>query len=262
MTARWPLRLRLAAGERINGIMAFELFTPGLAAILAGSGFDFVILDTEHSGAGIDTIKRQIAYARGLGIEVWVRVPEKTYAAVATVLDAGAQGIMLPMVETANEASAFVEWARYRPEGKRGLAFGIGHDAYGAGDPIAAMRAANERTVLIALVESCRGIDNAEAILATPGIDIGWLGHFDLTADLGIPGQFDDPRFEMMLERFAAAGATSNKPLAIMHGEPTLLQRCAARGFRVFGAGSDVQAFRRGLSYSLAMLDEISPTEV
>jgi 2-keto-3-deoxy-L-rhamnonate aldolase RhmA len=243
--------------RRLEGVMAFELFTPGLAAILADCGFDFVILDMEHSGAGIDTIKRQIAYARGLDIAVWVRVPEKTYAAVATVLDAGAQGIMLPLVETAAEAQAFVEWARYRPEGKRGLAFGVGHDAYGAGDPVATMRAANERNVLIALVESRRGIDNAEAILATPGIDIGWLGHFDLTADLGIPGRFDDPLFASALERFAAAGAATGKPLAIMHGEPTLLRRCAGLGFSVFGAGSDVQALRRGLAAGKAMLQEI-----
>jgi 2-keto-3-deoxy-L-rhamnonate aldolase RhmA len=255
--AALPLRQRLATGERLNGIMAFELFTPGLMAILADCGFDFVILDMEHSGAGIETIKQQLAFARGLDIEVWVRVPEKSYAAVATVLDAGAQGIMLPLVETADEARAFVEWARYRPEGKRGLAFGVGHDAYAAGDPLATMRAANERNVLIALVESRRGIENAEAILATPGIDIGWLGHFDLTADLGIPGRFDDPLFETMLERFAAAGAKSQKPLAIMHGEPTLLQRCLAHGFRVLGAGSDVQALRRGLTAARTMLDEV-----
>ena len=95
------VRARLQAGERLHGTMAMELFTPGLTAILADCGYDFLFLDMEHSGAGIDTIKQQIAYARGLPIEVWVRVPEKSYAAVATVLDAGAHGIMLPMVETA-----------------------------------------------------------------------------------------------------------------------------------------------------------------
>ncbi len=230
---------------------------PGSPPILANAGYDFVILDMEHSGVGIDTIKAQIAYARGLDIEVWVRVREKRYAAVATVLDAGAQGIMLPMVETADEAAALVEWARYRPEGKRGLAFGIGHDAYAAGDPIATMRAANDRTVLIALIESRLGIESAAAILATPGIDIGWLGHFDLTSDLGIPGRFDEPLFEAMLEQFAAAGDATGKPLAIMHGEPTLLSRCAALGFRVLGAGSDVQAFRHGLESGRAMLEKL-----
>ena len=207
MTPATGLRARLQAGERLYGTMAMELFTPGLTALLADCGYDFLFVDMEHSGAGIDTIKQQIAFARGLPIEVWVRVPEKSYAAVATVLDAGAQGIMLPMVETAAEAAALVEWARYRPEGKRGLAFGIGHDAYRARDPLATMAEANRRNVLIALIESRQGIENAESILAVPGIDLGWLGHFDLTSDLGIPAQFEAPAFTAALDRLAAAGA-------------------------------------------------------
>ena len=94
------LRQRLAAGERAFGTMAFEFFTPGLIPVLRAAGCEWVVLDTEHSGVGIETIKQQIAYARGLDIAVWVRVPEKSYAAVATVLDAGARGIMVPMLET------------------------------------------------------------------------------------------------------------------------------------------------------------------
>ncbi len=254
MSLAAPLRPRLAAGERLYGVMAFELFTPGLTAILANAGYDFVILDMEHSGVGIDTIKAQIAYARGLDIEVWVRVREKRYAAVATVLDAGAQGIMLPMVETAEEAAALVEWARYPPKGRRGLALGLGYDRYVGGDPAVTMAASNERNVLIALIETAKGIENAEAILETDGIDIGWLGHMDLTSDLGIAGRFDDPLFGSMLDRFVAAGAASGKPLAIMHGQEPLLQRCAKLGFRIFGQGSDVTAFRRGLEIGRKML--------
>ncbi len=254
MTAGDGLRQRLARGERLFGVMAFELFTPGLTTMIAGAGYDFVILDMEHSGAGIETIKQQVAYARGLDLGVWVRVPDKRYAAVATVLDAGATGIMLPLTETAAEAAALVEWARYRPEGRRGLGFAVGHDDYRGGDPLATMATANERIVLIALIESARGVENARAILATPGIDLGWLGHFDLTADLAIPAAFDDPLFAAQLDALQAAAAAAGKPLAIMHGEPGLLERCAARGFTVFGQGSDVAAFKAGLTAGLAML--------
>jgi 2-keto-3-deoxy-L-rhamnonate aldolase RhmA len=252
MSEQRSVRARLQAGERCIGTMAFELFTPGLTAILADCGCDFVIMDMEHSGAGIGTIKQQVAYARGLPIEVWVRPPEKSYAAVATVLDAGATGIMLPMVETAEDAAALVEWARYRPEGKRGLAFGVGHDAYRGRDPIARMAEANERNVLIALIESRRGIDNAEAILRTPGLDVGWLGHFDLTSDLGIPAQFDHPEFIAAVDRLAAAGARTGKPLASLDARPEFLRLMAAKGFRILGFANDVAALRSGYVRGLA----------
>jgi 2-keto-3-deoxy-L-rhamnonate aldolase RhmA len=242
--------------------MAFEFFTPGLTALLADCGCDFVILDMEHSGVGIEAIKQQIACARGLPIEAWVRPPEKSYAAVATVLDAGAQGIMLPMVETAAEAEALVKWARYRPEGKRGLAFGVGHDAYRGRDPIAAMAEANARNVLIALIESRRGIDNAEAILAVPGIDVGWLGHFDLTSDMGIPAQFDHPEFLAAVDRLAAASQRTGKPLGLLDARPEVLRLVGSKGFRILGFANDVAALRGGLTRGLgevrAAFDEAS----
>jgi 2-keto-3-deoxy-L-rhamnonate aldolase RhmA len=232
--------------------MAFEFFTPGLTPLLADCGYEFVILDMEHSGVGVEVIKQQIAYARGLPIEAWVRPPEKSYAAVATVLDAGAQGIMLPLVETADEARALVEWARYRPEGKRGLAFGVGHDAYRGREPVAAMADANARNVLIALIESRRGIENAEAILEVPGIDAGWLGHFDLTSDLCIPAQFDHPDFLAAVDRLAAASERTGKPLGLLDARPELLRRMAGKGFRILGFANDVAALRRGLTGGLA----------
>ena len=179
MSQAATIRRRLYAGERVYGTMAFEFFTPGLLPILQAAGCEWVILDTEHSGVGIETIKQQIAYARGLDIAVWVRVPEIRYAAIAPVLDAGAQGIMVPMLETVEQAKELVRAARYRPEGERGCAFGLAHDGYRAGDPAAVIRAANEQVVLIGLIETRKGIENCGAIMATPGLDVGWLGHFE-----------------------------------------------------------------------------------
>ena len=254
MTTRPSIRQRLLAGERCCGTMAFDLFTPALTTVLANCGYDFVILDTEHSGVGIETIKQQIAYARGLPIEVWVRVPEKSYAAVATVLDAGAKGIMAPLLETPEQARELVEWARYRPEGKRGLAFGMPHDAYRGTDPIGAMAAANAEIVLIALIESRLGIENAEAILATPGIDVGWLGHFDLTSDLGIPARFDHPDFMACVDRLAAAGRATGKPLATLDGNPDLLRTMVGKGFSVLGYANDVAVLRAGFTAGLELL--------
>src|SRR6266404_164272 len=91
-----PVRKRLAAGGNAFGVMAFEFFTPGLAPVLAAAGAEFVLLDMEHSGVSIETVKAQIAHAHGAGIVPMVRVTACTYHAIAPVLDAGALGIMAP----------------------------------------------------------------------------------------------------------------------------------------------------------------------
>jgi 2-keto-3-deoxy-L-rhamnonate aldolase RhmA len=248
------VRERIARGEPVYGTMVFELFTPGLPAILAAAGFDFVVLDTEHSGVGIETLKTVIACARGLPIEVYVRVPEKSYAAVATVLDAGAQGIMVPMLETAEQARDLVEWVRYRPEGKRGCAFGMAHDAYRARDVVAYMAEANRRNLVIGLIETRQGIDNAEAICATPGFDVAWLGHFDLTNDMGITAQFEHPEFWAAVDRLAAAAKRHGTALAGLDGNLAYLEKLRAKGFKVLGYGMDVAVLRNAWAEGLARL--------
>ena len=123
-----PVRANLQSGGNVYGTMAFEFFSPGLMAILAEAEADFVLLDTEHSGVGIETIKAQL---RGLRIVPMVRVRGCHYHLIAPVLDAGAMGIMVPMVETAAQAQQIASWCRYRPQGVRGVAFGMPHDDYG-----------------------------------------------------------------------------------------------------------------------------------
>ena len=99
------------------------------------------------------------------------------------------------MVENVEQARSIAEWCRYRPEGKRGLAFGIGHDEYSGGDVVKKMAEENARTLVIVLIETVSGIANVDKIMAVPGIDVGWLGHFDLSNSMGITGQFDHPDF-------------------------------------------------------------------
>ncbi len=246
-----PLREKLQRGETVFGVLAFEFFTPGLPQVLAAAGAEYVILDMEHSGCGIETIKQQLAGARGVGIAPLVRVPALEYHLIAPVLDAGAMGIMVPLVETAEQAKDIAQFCRYRPQGRRGLAFGVAHDDYAAGAVEDKMRAANERTLTIALIESERGIANAEAILAVSGIDVGWLGHYDLTDSMGIPGRFDDPRFAAAVDRLAEACRNHGKAAGFVDGDLELVSAMMAKGFRMIGLGTDVgllqTAYCRGL---------------
>jgi 2-keto-3-deoxy-L-rhamnonate aldolase RhmA len=249
-----PVRATLQAGGAAYGTMAFEFFTPGLMAVLAEAGADFVLLDTEHSGVGIETIKMQIATSRGLGIVPMVRVPGCHYHLIAPVLDAGAMGIMVPMVESAAQARQIAAWCRYRPAGVRGVAFGMPHDDYGGGNVVQKLREANERTLVIALIETAAGIADAETIMAVEGIDIGWLGHFDLTNSMGIPGQFEHPEFLGAVDRLLAACRAHDKPAGVLAGSVETAEAWRTRGFRVFAYGTDISLLQSSLAGGLARL--------
>ncbi|MGQ0664061.1 MAG: HpcH/HpaI aldolase family protein [Pseudomonadota bacterium] len=249
-----PVREKLARGGSAYGTMAFEFFTPGLARILGQAGAEFVLLDMEHSGAGIDTMKQQIACARASGVAALVRVPGRHYHLVAPVLDAGALGIMVPMVETGAQAQEIARWCRYRPDGVRGLAFNVAHDGYSGGDPVAKMKAANERTLVIALVESANGIDAIDAVLSVPGIDVGWLGHFDLTDSMGIPAQFDHPRFLAAVDRFLDSCRRHGKAPGILAGSVASARAFAEKGFRCLCYGTDVMLLQQALAEGLAAI--------
>jgi 2-keto-3-deoxy-L-rhamnonate aldolase RhmA len=164
---------------------------------------------------------------------------------------------MVPMLETAEEARTLVKWARYQPEGKRGLAFGVGHDAYRGRDPQAVMAAANARNTVLGLIETRKGIENCEAILAAPGFDLGWLGHFDLTADLGCTAQWEHPDFLAAVDRLAEAGKRHKKALGSLDANPEFVGKMAARGFTALGYGSDVAVLRSGFAAGLKAIRDL-----
>ena len=249
-----PVGETLGAGGTSYGLMAFEFFTPGLMPALAAAGAEWVVLDMEHSGAGIETMKAMLAAARGLPVAPIVRVPGSEYHLIAPVLDAGAMGIMVPMVETAGQAQKIAAWCRYRPQGVRGLAFGVAHDDYTGGDVVQKMAEANARTLVIALVETAQGIANADAIMAVPGVDIGWLGHYDLTATMGIPGQFDHPDFHAAVAALAGASARHGKAAGILAGSLAMARDFRARGFRCIGYGTDLSLLQGALAEGIASL--------
>lgn len=242
-----PVRAKLARGEPAFGHMAFEFFTPGLCRIAANAGADFVLFDTEHSGVGIETIKSQVAYARGTGLAPMVRVPGTQYHLIAPMLDAGVMGVMVPMVETAEQAARIASWCRYRPEGVRGLAFGMPHDDYSGGDHVAKMKEANARMVVIALIETAAGLENVDAIMATPGIDIGWVGHFDLTNALGIDGQFGHPAYKAALRKVVAACRRHGKAAGFLCGDVKTGRQYLKAGFQVLAYGVDSALFQQSL---------------
>jgi 2-keto-3-deoxy-L-rhamnonate aldolase RhmA len=195
--------LKQMARERTAKVGHFivEFVSPGIGYMLKNAGCDFVLFDTEHSGFHNETIKSALRYFEAASVPAIVRVPSKEYHHIARALDMGAEGIMVPMVNDAKEARAILDCMKYVPDGKRGVALGVAHDHYAGGAVMDKLAAANKRTSLFAQIETAAGVKNADAIAALDGVDCLWVGHFDLSCSLGIPGQFDHPKFKDAIAR-------------------------------------------------------------
>jgi 2-dehydro-3-deoxyglucarate aldolase/4-hydroxy-2-oxoheptanedioate aldolase len=245
------LKSRFAAGETLFGTMVFEFDSPGLARIVAGAGADFIILDMEHSGWGVETIKRQIAHAHGAGLPPIVNPPGAAHDQICRPLDLGAIGVMVPVVETREQAEAIVRATRYPPLGTRGSAFGVAHDGYSVGDVAATMAAANERTLVIVKIETATGIANADAIMSLPGVDVGFVGHTDLSVSLGNPGEFDNPAFIAARDAVAASCRKHRKAAGCLVATPESGRQWMEAGFRLVTYLGDIwllaNALRSGL---------------
>ena len=227
------------AGKPVAGAMVFEFFSPGMSAILANAGCRFVLYDMEHSGLGFETLKWLFASCRGLPIEAMVRVPRGEYTWLARALDLGARGVMIPMVESQAHAKAIVEACRYPPLGRRGAAFGFAQCDYLGGDVGDKIRRYHERTLVIAQIETERGLDQVENIAAVDGIDVLWVGHFDLSNFMGIPGQFDDPRFDAAMRQVAQVARRHGKAAGFMATDAAWIARARAMGFTMIAGGTD-----------------------
>jgi len=233
------LKQRVRGGEIVAGSMVFEFFSPGMARISEQAGCEFVIYDMEHSGLSIETLKQLHASARGLSIAPMVRVPRGEYHFLARALDVGMHGVMIPMVESAEQAAAIVEATQYPPKGRRGAAFGFAHDDYAGGDVGAKMEQLNARNLVIAQIETERGLAAVDEIAAADGIDVLWVGHFDLTNFLGVPGRFDDKLYLDAIGRVVEAGRKHGKGLGFLVTDPDTTTRYRGYGFNMLATGTD-----------------------
>ncbi|HWA38450.1 MAG TPA: aldolase/citrate lyase family protein [Burkholderiales bacterium] len=253
-----PVKQRLAAGGTALGSMVFEFFTPGMPRLLKNAGAEFALYCMEHTGASYETLKPQFALCRALGLVPLVRVPGTEYDFIARALDCGALGVMVPLVDTAEQARFIVSCTRYPPAGgRRGAAFGFAHDDYEGGDVVEKMRLIHERTLVIAMIETKSGLENVEEIAAVPGVDVLWLGHFDLSNFLGIPGQFSSAQFQDAVRRIAAAAKKHGKAAGYMAAGAALGREYLGHGFRMIATGTDQGMLQEA---TRAMLDGMRGT--
>ncbi len=239
-------RLFAAEGPKI-GHAIFEFDTPGIGQIIAAANVEFVFLDMEHSGFGFMEVKRVVTALRAGGVAALVRPPSNNYHHIARALDAGADGLAAPMVSSKAEAEEIVAHMKYPPQGHRGVALGIAHDRYQPGPTGKKLAAANRRTALVALIETAEGIENIDEIAAVKGVDCLWIGHFDLSASLGIAGKFDHPTFAAAEDRVRRAARKHDKALGRLAADA---QGCVAlyrAGFDVVCYSGDLWVYQQAL---------------
>lgn len=229
-----------------------EFATPGIGKILKAAGCEFVFIDMEHSGFGFETVKQILNNLRAEGIAALLRPPSKAGHHLQRAADIGAAGIIAPLVDTVAEARDAVSAVKYPPEGRRGVALNIAHDDYNSSDVGAALAAANDGTGLVALIETASGVEHAHDIAALDGVDCLWIGHLDLSASLGIAGQFDNPVFRDAIDRVMAAAKANDVPVGQLVGSASDAKRSIREGCRLICYSGDIwllqKALREGIS--------------
>lgn len=242
------LRNRVTSLDKLRGAMIFEFFSPGIPIILKNAGCEFIIFDMEHGGLSLEQFKVLATISNSNQISPLIRIPEVSYNYVARALDLGASGIMAPMVNTAEEAMKVVKSSKYPPEGIRGAGFGFAHDNYNNQNPLKYIKKANDELINIIQIETKYGLENVESIAAIDGVDCLWVGHFDLTNFLGIPGDFTSSIYLDAIKRVVDAGKKNKKSLGIMVNNNDELEMYSELGFNMIAVGTEMNILSRSIS--------------
>jgi 4-hydroxy-2-oxoheptanedioate aldolase len=203
------LRAKLANGAKRLGVWSSVLHTVVTESLVA-SGYDFVILDAEHGAADQAEILPHLQILQRSDCAPLVRAPWNDQVWLKRILDAGAESVMLPMIETAEEARAAVAACRYPPRGRR--SFGPWRELGLSRDIDAWRRGADDRLYIILQIESAMAVENVDAIAAVDGVDALFIGPNDLSASLGCLRQYDHPDFKRAVGKAFDAIRRSGKP--------------------------------------------------
>lgn len=245
-----PLKKSLAEGRTVIGSF-IRVAAPEIAEMCAHAGCDFVIVDSEHTPVGWERIAAIITAAENTGTTPILRVSNPTRDLISRGLDAGAHGVMVPQIESAEVAAAAIAATRYGPGGTRGTA---GNTRSGFGMKMAYgdhVGAANDAMFVALQVESSAGVDAVGEIVSVEGVDCVFIGLTDLSVNLGHPGEYAHPEVEAAVERIFEAAATRHVPVGVPVPDAAMARAYVARGARFIATG-DVGVFARGIAEFVA----------
>jgi len=260
------VRRRLAAGEPSIGTW-LSLPSPECAEYVSHVGFDWLVIDAEHNPVDIRTLAQMFAAMAATDTVPMVRIPWNSGENFKRVLDAGAWGVVVPMVKTREEAEQAVEAARYHPEGDRSVGGGraaISFDTTGEHY----LRNANNEILVVLQIEHILGVENADAILSVPGVDACFIGPNDLAASmgigLGVPLESDNPELNEAIFAIRDACLRNGVAPGIHTSGAAGVNQRIGEGFQFCALASELKYMLSGLKDDIARLNwmRAEPAEI
>ncbi len=256
-TKSWknPVRAKLLAGETVVGL---TLTTSSIesAAHAAQLGFDFLWVEMEHSPITLETLRNIVLATRALPAVIFARVPVVELWTAKRVMDQGVAGVIFPFASTPELAQKAAAACKYPPHGLRGSGAGLATSTWP--EPNNYYDSADANIMTVAVIEEARAIENIEAIAATPGIDVLFIGTSDLSFSLGLRGRQNEPALQAAIEKVIAAGKKHGKFLGRPAWTPQLMEEYRAQGFQFFQSMTELGLMSLGAKQLLQPAVETS----
>ncbi|MHB9038763.1 MAG: HpcH/HpaI aldolase family protein [Armatimonadota bacterium] len=249
------IRERILARQVVAGTW-LGLGSSVTAEVIGRAGFDWVLIDLEHGMGDLGGLVGQLQALESTSAASIVRIPWNDAPFIKRVLDMGAAGVMVPYVNSAEEAQCAVRAMRYPPEGIRGVAT-VGRLADFGSNFTAYFETANRSHATIVQVETGTAVDNAEAIASVDGVDALFVGPFDLSTNLGIPGQLDHPVFREALQKVSNACRGAGKAAGILIARPEMVAPSVADGFTCVALGTDIGVLSESMRQLVKAFDGV-----
>jgi 2-dehydro-3-deoxyglucarate aldolase len=233
------LRARLREGRASFGSW-LQSGNSAVAEVMAKAGFEWLAIDLEHSSTDLETTFTLIQVIDLAGCAPLVRLSANDPVQAKRVMDAGAWGVIVPSVQSADEARQAVDAVKYPPDGTRGVGLGRAH-GYGPGF-LAYLAACREGSVVVPMIEQQTGVEHVEEILRVPGVDGVFVGPYDLSASYGVAGNLSHPLVHEAMQRIVAAARAAGKAAGIhvVHPPVTQVADRLSEGFRLIAYGGDM----------------------
>lgn len=245
---------KLLAGGTVFGTMIGEVRNPMIANVLANAGFDFMFIDMEHGTYNLETVQDIVRVARLANITPLVRVPNPDYHLISRPLDLGAQGFMVPRIETRQQVEGIVSAATYPPHGIRGCSQLKGHSDYIKEPLLDFVTQSNEEKLIILQIERQRAIEHIDELVSVPGVDVALIGPNDLSLSLGIPGQMDNPLLRDSIQKVVDACQRHNRVAGIHISNLDTLRYWMGQGMRMIAWNSPLGMIMSAAQSALATL--------
>ena len=240
------IKATLQAGGSVLGTCVSDCFNPEIVVAIQAAGLDFFFIDSEHARTSFDDVQAFVRVAKSADVVPLVRVPQSEYFFLARMLDVGAMGIINPRTESVEEVRKIVGAMKFPPQGRRG--YGLRSivtdlDFKGAA---AEMESANRESMVIIQMETQSCVDNIEEMVSVEGVDATMVGPFDLSVSLGIPGEFEHPKFWAAFDRMVKACNEAGVAPGVHFGNTKMLQRARNHGARFLVCSTDMSVLLNG----------------